>query len=192
MAWIEANDSELRASITKHEGDLNTIFAMAAQNSLPIPPACNIAQCQERQLWPAYICSAGHNTVGIGHKITGNEGFDCYQGLTDEQVADLFARDIAEHLDAAKRIAQDYEMDIADNQVVQRFMVEMCFNIGAGTYRKFRNGLKKLTSAVNDNTASDSQVYNYNQAADEHLDSRWAKQVGDRAIAMTNTLRALD
>jgi hypothetical protein len=78
-------------------------------------------------------------------------------------------------------------MNISGNHVVQRFMTEMCFNIGAAGYSRFKNGLKKLASAVN----GDGQ-YTYNEAADEHLDSRWARQVKGRAHDMVDTLRALD
>ncbi|MBT8123646.1 MAG: hypothetical protein KJO81_02345 [Gammaproteobacteria bacterium] len=97
------------------------------------------------------------------------------------------AEDIEEHLAGAKGLAEDYGMDIAGNYVVQLFMTEMCFNIGAGGYSNFRNGLKKLASAVN----GDGE-FTYNDAADEHLDSHWANQVKGRAIKMTDTLRELD
>ena len=66
-------------------------------------------------------------------------------------------------------------------------MTEMCFNIGAGAYAKFKNGLKKLTSAVN----GDGE-FTYDDSANEHLDSKWAGQVKDRAHQMVDTLRALD
>jgi hypothetical protein len=54
-------------------------------------------------------------------------------------------------------------------------------------YANFRNGLRKLASAVN----HDDQ-FTYNDATDEHLDSKWARQVGDRATEMVDALRALD
>ena len=87
----------------------------------------------------------------------------------------------------AKRLAAKYEMKIDGKYVVQRFMTEMCFNIGFDGYSGFKNGLKKLTSAVN----GDGK-FTYNDAAAEHLNSKWAKQVRDRAPEMVNTLRDLD
>jgi hypothetical protein len=39
-------------------------------------------------------------------------------------------------------------INIDGNYVVQRFMTEMRFNIGANGYSKFKNGLLKLASAV--------------------------------------------
>jgi hypothetical protein len=63
----------------------------------------------------------------------------------------------------------------------------MCFNIGANRYSKFKSGLLKLASAVEKNGD-----FSYNDAADEHLDSKWARQVKERANSMVDTLRALD
>ena len=51
-------------------------------------------------------------------------------------------------------------MPIDGNFVAQRFMPELCFNIGASGYGNFKNGLKKLTSAIN----GDGK-FNYNDAA---------------------------
>jgi len=185
--WIEPGDETLREAIIRHEGNRDTIYAMLQSGRLKAAQACNWQQCRQSNTWPAYADSKGLDTVGIGHLITGKETYDAYAGLTDTQVFEQFAQDIQTHLDAARSLAEDKGMQIAGNVVVQRFMTEMCFNIGAGRYRGFKNGLKKLTSAVN----GDGE-FTYNQAADEHLDSSWAKQVKSRAIEMTDTLRALD
>ena len=141
----------------------------------------------ENDLWPAYVDTEGYDTVGVGHLITGEEYYDPYVGVTDDEVFDQLADDIEQHLEGAKQLAEENEMDIAGNYVVQLFMTEMCFNIGKGGYSQFRNGLKKLASAVN----GDGK-FTYNDAADEHLDSHWANQVKSRAIHMTDTLRELD
>ncbi|MDQ6966523.1 MAG: hypothetical protein Q9M23_06335, partial [Mariprofundaceae bacterium] len=162
-------------------------YAMLKSGRLKAAQACNWQQCSESNTWPAYVDSKGLDTVGIGHLITGQEICDAYAGLTDAQVFEQFEQDIQTHLNAARSLADEKGMQIAGNVVVQRFMTEMCFNIGAGKYRGFKNGLKKLASAVNGDRG-----FTYNQAADEHLDSNWAKQVKSRAIEMTDTLRALD
>ncbi len=82
------------------------------------------------------------------------------------------ASDLEQHLAGDKKLAVDHGINISGNCVVQRFMTELCFNIGA---------------AVNKDNK-----FTYNNAADEHLDSRWAKQVKSRANEMVGTLRALD
>lgn len=185
--WIESTDKELIASIIRHEGDKDVIYRYLESGVLKAAEGCDAQTCMEQGTWPAYVDTKGKDTVGIGHLVRGDEDYDCYGGVTDEVVMVQLAMDLQTHLAAAKDLADRYDMNIGGNHVVQRFMTEMCFNIGSGGYSKFRNGLKKLASAVN----KDGQ-YNYNEAADEHLDSRWAKQVKSRATDMTDALRALD
>ena len=185
--WIESSDSDLVASVKKHEGDKDVIYGSLKSQRLTAAENCNAEDCIDKGAWPAYIDSEGKDTVGIGHLITGGEGYDCYAGVTDEIVMQQLASDLEQHLAAAKKLAAEHGMNIEGNYVVQRFMTELCFNIVATGYSKFRNGLRKLTSAVN----GDGE-FTYNDAADEHLDSRWASQVKGRAHNMVDTLRALD
>ena len=70
--------------------------------------------------------------MGIGHLITNNEEYDCNGGVADDVVIKQLADDIETHLNAAKKLAAGLDMQISGNYVVQRFMAEMCFNIGAG------------------------------------------------------------
>lgn len=185
--WISADDSTLMDSIVSHEGDKEIIYNMMASGQLKAAKGCDFQNCKDNDTWPAYVDSEGYDTVGVGHLITGDESYDAYAGVSDEDVMAQLASDVQKHLNAAIKLAEAQGMQIEGNDVVQRFMTEMCFNIGAAGYSKFKNGLKKLTSAVNNDGN-----FTYNQAADEHLDSTWARQVGNRAIEMTDTLRALD
>lgn len=185
--WISADDPELLASIRRHEGEKNTIFKYLEDDRLKPTAECDVDTCKANDLWPAYLDTEGLPTVGIGHLITGNEDYDCHAGVPDDIVMRQLAEDVETHLEAAKRLAEKLGMNIAGNFVVQRFMAEMCFNIGATAYTKFKNGLMKLTSAVNGDGA-----YTYDESADEHLDSQWARQVKGRAVELVDTLRALD
>jgi len=185
--WIKANDSELIASIKKHEGERDVIYSYLESGRLKAADGCDADACKEAGTWPAYVDTEGLDTVGIGHLITGDEDYDCYGGVTEDVVMKQLAEDLETHLASAKKLASDYGMNIGGNYTVQRFMTELCFNIGAASYANFKNGLKKLASAVN----GDGQ-FTYNDAANEHLDSKWARQVKGRAKNMTDTLRALD
>jgi len=186
--WIESDDDELMDSIIRHEGDKSAIYSYIKKGVLKVAGDCDFEYCEENDLWPAYLDTEDLPTVGIGHLITGREHYDCYAGVDDDTVMEQLAEDLEKHLESAKRIAEENDMyKIGGNYVVQRFMTEICFNIGAGGYSKFRNGLKKLASAVN----GDGD-YTYNDAADEHLDSKWARQVKGRADDMVDTLRDLD
>jgi len=185
--WISSNDPQLIDSIIKHEGDKKVIYSEINAGRLKAALECDAGTCIEKGTWPAYIDSRGLNTVGIGHLITGNEPYDCFGGVSDQVVMQQLATDLETHLAAAKQLAEEHGMRVNGNYVVQRFMTELCFNIGAAKYAKFKNGLRKLTSAVN----GDGQ-FTYNDAADEHLDSSWATQVGNRARDMVASLRELD
>ena len=55
----------------------------------------------------------------------------------------------------------------------------MCFNMGAPRLGQF----KKFIAAINDG--------NWNTAAVEMMDSRWAKQVGVRAERLRDRIKAL-
>ncbi len=185
--WISAKDDTLISSIIKHEGDKDTIYSFIQSGHLKVASDCDFQKCFNENKWPVYIDTKGYNTVGVGHLVTGKEPYNCFDGVTDENVINQLSEDIGIHLDGAKHLAEQYQMNIAGNYTVQRFMVEMCFNLGEVRYAKFKKGLTKLAEAVNQ-TGKNS----YNDAADEHLDSGWAKQVKQRAVEMTNTLRELD
>ena len=185
--WISADDPELLDSIVRHEGAKETIYKYIEDGKLDTAAGCDFDACKANGLWPSYLDTEGLPTVGIGHLITKNEDYDCNAGVSDDLVMQQLAEDVDTHLNAAKKLAADCNMNIDGNYVVQRFMAEMCFNIGAGAYSNFKNGLKKLASAVNSDGGS-----TYSDAADEHLDSKWARQVKGRADEMVDTLRALD
>jgi len=185
--WIKSADEALIQSVIRHEGDKNVIYHNIRAGVLKAAGGCDAQACMERREWPAYVDTEGLDTVGIGHLITGDEPYDCYGGISDEMAKQQLAEDLEKHLAAARNLAEQHDMNISGNYVVQRFMTELCFNIGAGGYSKFKNGLKKLASAVNGDGG-----FSYNDTADEHLDSRWARQVRARANEMVDTLRSLD
>ena len=60
---------------------------------------------------------------------------------------------------------------------LQRALLNMCFNLGI---RRFL-GFKRMLSALEEG--------NYEVAAAEALDSKWAKQVGNRAIRIADLIR---
>ena len=55
-------------------------------------------------------------------------------------------------------------------------MIDIAFNLGATRLRGFRRALAAMEAA------------NYKEAATEFLDSRWAKQVGGRALEVTDMI----
>ena len=59
----------------------------------------------------------------------------------------------------------------------QAALINFVFNVGIGTAEKFKNAMEALKQS------------DYDTAAREFLDSRWAKQVGKRAEQVTEQIR---
>jgi len=57
-------------------------------------------------------------------------------------------------------------------------MINLCFNLGLPRLKKFVKALAAMEAG------------NYEEAAVEFLDSRWAKQVGSRALEVAHMIRS--
>jgi lysozyme len=121
----------------------------------------------------------GYPTFGIGHLIT--EADDEYgkpvgTPVSEERVNAVFDSDVEIYISEAKKVFPNLDSLPAEAQEV---IVNMCFNMGAPRLSKF----KKFIAAVNES--------NWITAGVEMLDSRWAKQVGNRAIRLRDRITAL-
>ncbi len=118
----------------------------------------------------AYRDSLGFITIGYGRLIDQKLG----GGITENEADFLLENDIIK-----------VENDLDDTfpwwrkhpENVQRAMANMCFNLGIKKFKAFKSTLALIKSGL------------YNEAADNALKSLWAKQVGQRAIEVTNLLR---
>ena len=109
-----------------------------------------------------YECPAGYWTVGHGYNIQAN-------GLPDDIAKDLLRRNLDKSQDMVKvKIRNWNELSFARRSV----LIDMCFNMGISTLSKF----KKFFAAIE---ASD-----FKKAAIEMEDSKWFKQVGQRAVIL--------
>jgi lysozyme len=121
----------------------------------------------------------GYPTFGIGHLIT---EWDKEYGqptgtlISEERVNEVFDKDVATYISEAKKVFPNLE-SLPDE--AQEVIVNMCFNMGAPRLSKF----KKFIAAVNE--------ANWTTAGVEMLDSRWAKQVGNRATRLKDRITAL-
>ena len=88
-----------------------------------------------------YSCSAGHQTIGVGHKITQHEletglllidghAVEWIKGLTAEQIDGLMRADLAA---AEWTVESCVTVPLNDNQFAA--LVSLCFNIGAEAFR---------------------------------------------------------
>ena len=64
------------------------------------------------------------------------------------------------------------------DSIRQDALIDISFNLGQTVLRKFKKALKAMSEE------------NYELAADEFMDSRWSKQVGNRAVEVTEMIRS--
>ena len=118
----------------------------------------------------AYRCPAGYWTIGAGRNIDEKSG----RGLSDDEIDYLLQNDINLSIE---ELVKNFPWFEEQPKQVQGVLVNMHFNLGMPTLRKFRNMLDAL------------ERREYNRAAEEMLDSNWADQVGDRAIELADIVR---
>ena len=105
----------------------------------------------------AYTDTAGHLTIGVGHNLS--------TPLSDAAIDQILDDDI--RVAMAECALIPFWMNLSE--VRQAVLVNLAFNMGFQGLMTFRRML----------AAMDAE--NWNQAAQELLDSRYAKQVGARA-----------
>ena len=106
----------------------------------------------------------GDLTIGIGRNLTSG-------GLTQREISSLLKHDIQR----ATKKARTYRWFDGLNEVRRAVIVSLIFNMGS------IDSFKKMRSAI--------AVKDWDVSSAELLDSRYARQVGDRAVALANLLR---
>jgi lysozyme len=116
-----------------------------------------------------YYDSVGVPTVGYGHALLQGSKIPAV-------VADLlFEQDFNIAKKDYEILANRWGLDISP--VRRAVLINMLFNMGMARVSKFQKMLTAL------------QEKNFDKAADEMLDSRWATQVGRRADELAKTMR---
>lgn len=113
-----------------------------------------------------YKCTAGYWTIGTGRNLE-------TKGISIIEADYLLQNDIKECIDHLKEFPW-YTMQPAD---VQEALLNMCFNMGLTGLLKFKRMINALKQK------------DYGTAAHEALGSKWASQVGQRAIRIANVFR---
>lgn len=117
----------------------------------------------------AYLCSENKITVGVGRNLDENGGL----GLSDDEIDYLLENDIKRC--KAELLAFSWFTDL--DSVRQDAMVNLLFNLGMTRLMGFRNALAAMEKS------------DFQKAADEFMDSRWATQVGNRADEVCEMIR---
>lgn len=117
----------------------------------------------------AYECSEGKITVGVGRNIDSEGGI----GLSEEEIDFLLKNDIERCI---IELSSEYDWFVDLDDIRKDAMVDIAFNLGITRLRLFKRALAAMAEG------------NYKQAATEFLDSKWAKQVGGRALELTDMI----
>jgi lysozyme len=118
------------------------------------------------KLFP-YNCSEGFLTIGYGRNIEIN-------GISKEEAEYLLNNDIRE-AEAKASILVDYFDGLSDDRKI--VLVSMAFQMGATGLSKFKQML----------TAIDNK--DFDKAAAEMLNSKWAKQTPERAKRLSKMMK---
>jgi lysozyme len=113
-----------------------------------------------------YRCTAGKLTIGVGRNLED-------RGISREESAYLLLNDVQE---AEQTLAKALPWFTQLDDVRQRVLIDMAFNLGAQGLLEFRRTLEAVRTG------------RYQQAATMMLESRWAGQVGQRAQRLSQMM----
>ena len=117
-----------------------------------------------------YKCTEGYDTIGYGFAIK--------DLILDEDIAEEILLRKVEKLITRVRAKFDWLDTVPP--AVQGVIVEMSYQMGVSGVSKFKKALHAM------------QMFQWKKAADEMLDSRWAKQTPNRAKELSDIIRGLD
>ena len=114
-----------------------------------------------------YNDSEGIPTIGVGRNLRD-------RGLSDDEIDYLLSNDIdivVKELDKVMPWWRDLD------EVRQRVLCDLVFNLGMPRFSGFKKSISYMKQQM------------WDQAADELLDSKWARQVGRRAHTLSEMMR---
>lgn len=119
-----------------------------------------------------YTDTTGNKTIGWGHKLPSSSDIE---DITLAEAQAYFDEDYQKAADAAANFVSNYDSLTTARQAV---LIDMAFNLGKAGLSAFR----KFKAAIEAN--------DFDKAADEMLDSKWATQVGRRATEDAAIMRS--
>ncbi len=128
-------------------------------------------------VYEIYNDHLGYPTFGIGHLVIESDpenGQAVGTSVSEDRVAEAFDEDIKSVLRDCNILYPDFD-DLPEE--AQQIIANMMFNLGRPRLSKFA-GMKRGVDARD-----------WDVAADEMVDSRWYRQVGERAERLVNRMR---
>lgn len=126
-----------------------------------------------------YLDHLGLPTFGIGHLVIDSDpefGEPVGTPVSEERVNECFDKDVEVVLEECRILYDDFD-DLPEE--AQLIIANMMFNMGRPRLSKFK-GMKRGVDARD-----------WNAAADEMVDSRWYRQVTNRADRLVERMRAI-
>jgi len=123
-----------------------------------------------------YLDTLGKRTVGVGHLCV-EDFWEDDKEYSEEMLMNILKDDLKNAIEGAERLLKDCR--ILDS-LAKEIIIEMVFQLGETGVSKFKNMIKALEEGPD-----------YQTAAVEMLDSKWAKQTPNRAAAMSAEMAAL-
>ena len=126
--------------------------------------------------YEVYLDHLGYKTFGIGHlcKATDPENdFDVGQEVSKERVDECFSKDIDKVVEDCTILYDDF-FTLPDE--AQLIIANMMFNLGRPRLSNF----VRMRKAVNE--------HNWQEAKIQMLDSKWARQVPNRAKRLSDRM----
>jgi len=124
-----------------------------------------------------YLDHLGYPTFGIGHLVLESDpehGQDVGTPVSEERCLEVFDHDLEVTVNECKVLFPDFDEKLDE---VQEILINMMFNMGRTRLSKF----KKFIAALNEE--------NYDEAANQMMDSRWYNQVGNRSVRLVERMR---
>ena len=131
-------------------------------------------------VYKIYLDHLGYETFGIGHLVRYHEeeyGWSVGTDVDERRVREVFEHDVQTVLSDCEKLYDDFYKLPEEAQLI---IANMMFNMGYTRLSKFR-GMKR---------GVDSR--NWEEAADEMVDSRWYTQVTNRADRLVVRMRSVE
>ena len=131
----------------------------------------------------SYRCTAGHLTIGYGYNLDANPlklssldiAYALKNGMPEHEADRLLTLMVGRCIDQLDT-ALPWIANIGGAR--QDVLINMAYNMGIAGLLKFKKTLELVQSGV------------YAQAAVEMLKSKWAEQVGHRAVELSEQMRS--
>ena len=135
-------------------------------NNMYLQPAIELIKKHEGLKLKPYKCSAGKLTIGYGRNLEDN-------GISQVEAEELLQNDVQRCYIECMKVSFWYKL----NEARQVVLLDMCYNLGISRLK----GFKKMLAAL--------EGVDYEKAAKEMLDSKWAFDVKTRAKELAQIMK---